>query len=209
MSEISIQLFPKEEKVNVATHLPGILLGIVGIPILLLKPDLQLEEVLAYLIYGITLTILFSASCLYHFLPDQKNKQLFKKVDHAAIYLFMGGCYTPFVLLNMQGDLKYPFLITVWLFVGAGILYKFRSKYKTRGLSVVFYLVFGLMCFVVKDPLLDNIPQQSFNALALGGILYIIGILFYMVRRIPYHHGIWHIFVLLGAMFHFYAVYHA
>lgn len=208
MSEISIQLFPLEEKVNVATHAPGILLGLVGLPILLLKPEISFEHVLAYVVYGLSLTILFSASCLYHFMPAEKNKQLYKKIDHAAIYLFMGGCYTPFVLLNMQGQLKYPFLIVVWLVVAGGILYKFKSKYKTRGLSVIFYLVFGLMCFMVKDQLLNNIPGPSFFALALGGVFYIIGILFYVVRRIPYHHGIWHLFVLLGAMLHFYAVYH-
>ena len=209
MSELSIQLYPHEEKVNVLTHLPGVLMGVLALVLLLLKPSNSLEQSVAYIIYSISFIILFSASSIYHFTPSNKNKQLFKKIDHAAIYLFMGGCYTPFILINMQGTYKYQFLFLIWTLALGGMLYKFKSLYKTRGLSVVFYIVFGLLCFAVKADLLDHIPNHSFRALAWGGVFYIIGVFFYIIRKIPYHHGIWHLFVLLGAIFHFYAVYNA
>lgn len=209
MSEISIELYPFEERVNVLTHFPGIIMGAAATIMLLLKPELSPIQILGYLVYGVSFVALFCASSVYHFARPENHKQFFKKVDHAAIYVFMGGCYTPFVLINMQGPFKYPFLALVWTIVCTGVLYKFKSKYKKRGMSLALYLFFGFMCFLVKADFLDQIPAESFRALALGGAFYVTGVFFYVVRRIPYHHGIWHLFVLAGAACHFYAIYHA
>ncbi len=209
MSQIYVELYPNEERFNVVTHLPGVLLGIVGTVFLLLKPETSLISKAAFSIYGLTLTVLYSASCLYHNCKEPTKKTLLKKCDHGAIYLFMGGCYTPFVINNMIGPWKNGFLAVVWLFVVLGVAYKFLSQYRTRFLSVTLYIAFGFFCFVVKQDFLDQIPTHSFNTLVAGGACYLIGVIFYVNKSIPYHHAIWHLFVLLGSSFHYYAIYHS
>lgn len=207
MHEINIELYPHEEKVNSYTHMPGILLGVLCLVLLMLKPTEDLSHKVSYVIYAVTFILLFMASTIYHGTETPERKNFLKKVDHAAIYLFMGGCYTPFVVVNMIGDFKYPFLAIVWVLVLLGIVYKFLSQYKSRFISIALYVAFGFFCFVVKGDFLDQIPNYSFWLLVLGGAFYIVGTLFYVATRIPYHHAIWHLFVLLGAMTHFYSIY--
>ena len=197
---------PKQEKINVITHFPGVLLGLVGLIYLLLKPT-SFTNKLSYLIYGLSLISIFIASSVYHQLKPGKAKAIFKKIDHAAIYFFMGGCYTPFILINMHNDYKLLFLMIIWALVLMGVLQKSFSFIKNKFFSVFLYVSFGFLCFAVKDSLLDQIPVQSFYLLVLGGVAYITGVFFYLMDKIPYNHGIWHIFVLIGAGSHYAAVY--
>lgn len=197
---------PKQEKINVITHFPGIILGLVGLIYLLLKPTNDLHKI-SYFVYGVSLVTIFMASSLYHKLKPGKGKELLKKIDHAAIYFFMGGCYTPFIMINMENDYKLIFLFIIWAIVVLGVLQKSFSFIKNKFFSVFLYVSFGFLCFAVKDSLLDQIPQMSFNLLALGGVAYVMGVFFYLMDRIPYNHGIWHIFVLLGAGSHYAAIY--
>lgn len=197
---------PKEEKFNVITHFPGVLLGLIGLVYLLLKPMGLLEQV-SYTIYGISFITIFMASSIYHKLEPGKAKALFKKIDHAAIYFFMGGCYTPFIIINMHNDYKMIFLFIIWCIVLLGVLQKSFSFIKNKFFSVFLYVSFGFLCFAVKDSLLDQIPSMSFNLLVAGGVCYMLGVVFYLADKIPYNHGIWHVFVLLGAGSHYAAIY--
>jgi hemolysin III len=208
MTSITVQKFKDEEFINVITHAPGILIGFIFSAFLLAKyPDVSASHIIGYSIYGLSFIIIYAASTIYHNAKCSDKKQFLKKVDHACIYIFMAGCYTPFVLINMNEGPKYWFLGLVWLIAIIGVIYKFFSKYKSSAFSLTLYFSFSYMCFLAKAELLDNIPQTSFDFLVYGGIFYTIGAIFYSMRKLPYHHGIWHILVLCGSGSHFYAIY--
>lgn len=207
-----LKLYPKnlekDELINRLTHSPGIILGLIYMMLLIIKGLSQGPvEIATYLIYSLTYILVFATSTIYHSQICSKRKDLFKKLDHASIYLFMGGCYTPFILLNMQSEYKYEFLAFVWILSIMGVIYKFYSSYKNTLHSTALYLLFGFGCFLVKGSLLDHIPAESFKFLVYGGLLYSIGAIFYVLSLIPYNHGIWHVFALAGSGCHFLAVY--
>ncbi|MBD64684.1 MAG: hemolysin III family protein [Halobacteriovoraceae bacterium] len=205
-----IECSPREEIVNVITHIPGVVLGAIFVAILLLKnyDQSSLAQIVSYLIYGLSFITVFSASSLYHNTKNERRRKILKKIDHASIFFFMGGCYTPFIVINMVSDYKYHFLALVWFLVAFGIVYKFLSQFKNQVLSLTFYFSFGLMCLLAKGQMLDHMPRLAFNLLILGGLLYSVGVIFYIMKKLPYNHGIWHLFVLLGASCHFAAIYH-
>ena len=196
------------ERLNTLTHVPGIIMGFLVLIVLSLKPAESFVHQMGYIIYAVTFILLFTASSIYHHTNGhERRKLLLKKIDHAAIYLFMGGCYTPFILVNMIGDYKIPFLILIWAITITGIVTKLFSKFKNPIVSVLLYVFFAFFCFVAKADFLDQIPRDCFMALCIGGGFYMSGIFFYLSEKLPHHHAIWHIFVLLGATSHFYAVY--
>lgn len=199
---------PKEEKVSFLTHLPGVLLGFCLTLALLFKPESNSFELFSYLIYGLTFMLIFGASAKYHSCSEGTLKQYYKKIDHACIYIFMAGCYTPFVVIKMLPTYQTYFLTTVWLIAFLGASYKMISSNENRFISVGFYITFGLMCFLAGDDLLGQLSQTSYWLLALGGGFYLTGVAFYLRNSLPYNHGIWHIFVLLGAISQFFAIYY-
>lgn len=198
-----------EEKIHTLTHIPGIILGLVILIFFIIKSSLSVSafSFIGEFIYGFSFFILFCASSAYHYSTDLQKKLLLKKIDHSCIFLFMAGCYTPFILNNMTVDWKYFFLAFVWMIAIAGVFYKFKLKQKNIFFSVSLYMIFAYMCFLAKKDLLDMIPAQAFKNLLIGGIFYTIGAFFYVLKKVKYHHAIWHILVIIGAAFHFMAVY--
>lgn len=203
-----IHALSKEEFINKITHFPGIVLGILFLILLLCKNGPHsVAQILSYLIYASSYILVFGASTMYHSQICHIKKGFFKRIDHASIFIFMAGCYTPLVLINMKEEFKYPFLALVWVIAFFGVLYKLLSKYKNRLQSTILYFLFGYMCYFAKDGLLNQLPSHSYELLVYGGIIYSIGAIFYMLKFIPYHHAIWHIFVLGGSSLHFAAIY--
>lgn len=207
-----IKLFDKEltkdELVNQLTHFPGILLGFIFLVALCAKgANEPWRNVFGYIIYALSYILIFAVSTIYHSQKCDTKKELLKKIDHASIYIFIAGCYTPFILNFMASDVKYLFLAMIWMMAIFGVIYKFYSRYKNRMYSTVLYFVFGLMSFVAKDSLLNQIPIDSYKLLLYGGLFYFIGAIFYMLRSIPYGHGIWHGFVIVASSLHFMALY--
>lgn len=209
MTSITLERYKNEELINTYTHIPGAALGILFIYLLFSKTDENsIAVITSYIVYSITFMMCFISSIIYHGVNHNSDlKQFLKKVDHSCIYIFIGGCYTPFVVINMTDTIKYWFLAFVWTIVLFGVIYKFASSYKNSKLSLILYFSFAFMCFLVWDDFLDKIPDLSFNFLVYGGVFYSIGAIFYAVRSIPYNHAFWHIFTILGAICHFYAVY--
>ena len=197
-----------EEKVSFLTHMPGVMLGFVLTIVLILKPNATFIDQASYLVYGVTFMIIFAASALYHRCEPGDKKQYLKKVDHACIYIFMAGCYTPFVAIKMLPTYQLYFLGTVWTVALFGASYKLISANENRFISLSLYFSFGLMCFLANEDLLNQLSDISYNLLAIGGLFYIGGVLFYLMNKIPHNHGIWHIFVLFGAISQFFAVYY-
>ena len=201
---------PLEELINFFTHIPGVLFGLFGMAILIYKTGFTVQnipEISSYVIYGLSFTAVFGASVLYHKTHPGELKQFYKKLDHACIYIFMAGCYTPFVVNFMLPDYRYLFLGIVWLVAGLGVLFKFRHRHGHSNYTVALYFAFGFMCFLAKSHFIDMIPEKAFTMLLVGGAFYSVGVIFYLLERMPFNHGLWHIFVLLGAGSHYYAIY--
>lgn len=208
MTQKTLHKFKDEEFINVLTHAPGIIFGLIFTGILLSRFETaQFSHILGYSVYGLSFILIYMASTFYHSSKCINKKQFLKKVDHACIYIFMAGCYTPFVLINMAESTKYWFLGFVWFIAFTGVAYKFLSSYKSSKFSLILYFSFSYMCFLAKDELLDNIPTLSFQFLVYGGVFYTVGAIFYSMRKLPYNHGIWHVLVLCGSASHFYAIF--
>lgn len=200
---------PREEIVNTLTHFPGIIFGFLALGALTYKflENGVVGHLLSYITYSISFILLFSASTIYHHVENGTKKLLFRKIDHSCIYIFMAGCYTPFIVINMASEHKYYFLILVWAIALLGVIQKFKMKFNNAILTVIPYLVFAYLCLLAKKQLIDVLPDLSFKLLLAGGIAYTTGVLFYVSKKIPYGHSIWHLFVLLGAVLHFGAIY--
>jgi hemolysin III len=157
-------------------------------------------------IYGLTLILLYLASTLYHSIPSPRAKRVLRVLDHSAIYLLIAGTYTPFTLISLRGGWGWTLFGLVWGMAIAGIVLKIAAIGRFRWLSMVLYLVMGWLAVVALEPLLLAVSRDGVRLLFLGGISYTVGTLFYGWRRLPYHHAVWHAFVLAGSIFHFFAV---
>lgn len=195
-----------EEKLNALTHLLGWILAVVGTIALFIKSQ-TLTETIASIIFGSSMIILFAASTLYHWFKDLPRKVLLKRADHIAIYLLIAGSYTPFLLVSLDGWVSTVSLIAIWCIALMGVLFKtiFNNQYPK--LAVGTYAVMGWLALVIIVPIYNALPWMGFVLLFLGGLAYSLGIPFYMAKHKQYTHALWHVFVLLGAGCHYYAIY--
>ena len=194
-----------EEYINTLTHGFGAFLSIIGFTLLVLDAAAtnNLIQMVGYCIYGTSLILLFLSSTCYHAAVQIELKQKFKLCDHCAIYLLIAGTYTPLILFSMEGKTGQIMLVTIWLLAVAGIIFKliYRSKYKL--FSVATYLGMGLISLTCMEHLMQALSSEGLFWLVTGGIIYSAGIIFYLNKRIPFNHAIWHVFVLAGALSHF------
>ncbi len=198
----------KEEIAHSLIHGLGVLFGVGGLTALLMLACLygSAAHFASYLIYGISVILLYTCSTLYHALPQLTAKKIFKTCDHAAIYLLIAGSYTPFLVLNMPKDLGTKFLIVVWSMALLGIIFKLFFTGRVKLISTSLYLGMGWMIVGAIDPLTAALSSKALTWIFAGGITYTVGVFFYLSKKIPYNHAIWHLFVLLGSIFHFIAV---
>jgi len=205
MSALKNSYSPKEELANTITHGIGALLSIIGLILLLFYAisENDLLRLTSFAIYGSSLVILFSASTFYHALTEEKIKQRFKLFDHCAIYLLIAGTYTPLMLVTLNGVLGYAMLTIIWLLAFAGIIFKIYCGNKYPLISVSTYLGMGCISLTCINSLLAELSPEGLFWLVSGGLFYGVGIIFYLGKRIPFNHAIWHLFVLAGATCHF------
>lgn len=200
----------KEEVANTISHGVGLILGIVGLVLLLVKAVDQQADALTITsmsIYGGSMIALFLASTLYHAIPYQRAKRWLKTFDHCAIYLLIAGSYTPFLLVSLRTPLAVGLMIVVWSLALIGILMKIAFVYRFKKLSLVTYLTMGWLSLIVIYQLAIHLEVGGLTLLAAGGLIYSLGVIFYVAKRIPYNHAIWHAFVLAGCACHFLAIY--
>ncbi|GAB2640504.1 PAQR family membrane homeostasis protein TrhA [Vibrio panuliri] len=201
----------KEEIANTITHAIGMVLGIVGLVLLLLKATDHNADTLTITsmsIYGSSIILLFLASTLYHAIPYKRAKRALKTFDHCAIYLLIAGSYTPFLLVSLRTPLAIGLMIVIWCIALVGIIMKLAFVYRFKRLSLVTYLMMGWLSLVVIYQLAMNLAWGGLTLLAVGGLIYSLGVIFYVAKRIPYNHAIWHGFVLAGCACHFFAIYY-
>ncbi len=129
-------------------------------------------------------------------------------MDHSAIYLLIAGTYTPFLLIPLRGPWGWSLFIVVWTIALCGILYKVFITIGPRWISVLSYIAMGWIIVVVAGKLIQALPHSSLYFLVAGGLCYTLGTLFYVWKKLPYNHAIWHLFVLGGSLCHFFAVYY-
>lgn len=200
----------KEEVANAISHGVGLILGIVGLVLLLVKAVDHRADALTIAsmsIYGGSMIALFLASTLYHAIPHQNAKRWLKTFDHCAIYLLIAGSYTPFLLVSLRTRLAFGLMIVIWSIALIGIIMKIAFVYRFKRLSLVTYLTMGWLSLIVIYQLALNLDVGGLTLLAAGGVVYSLGVIFYVAKRIPYNHAIWHAFVLAGCACHFLAIY--
>ena len=211
MSEANVSEYSEiEERANAITHGLGVVLGIVGLILLLIKADqfnADLLTVVSMATYGSSIILLFLASTLYHSITTEKTKRLLKTLDHCAIYLLIAGSYTPFLLVSLRTPLAFGLMGVIWAIALVGIVMKIAFVYRFKRLSLVTYLAMGWLSLIVIYQLAKSVDLGGLILLAAGGVIYSLGVIFYVAKRIPYNHAIWHLFVLAGCACHFFAIY--
>ncbi len=196
-----------EEVANSISHGIGLVFGIVGLVLLLVQAadtNASATAIASYSLYGGSMIMLFLASTLYHAIPHQRAKQWLKKFDHCAIYLLIAGTYTPFLLVGLNSPLAKGLMIVIWSPRRCwGILFKLTIAHRFKILSLVTYLTMGWLSLIVVYQLAVKLAVGGVTLLAVGGVVYSLGVIFYVCKRIPYNHAIWHGFVLGGSVCHF------
>jgi len=198
----------REEIANSLTHGAGAVLSLLGLVYLLIRA-VQLGNawhVVSFSIYGVSLFLLYLASTLYHSIPILEWKRVLKKLDHSAIFLLIAGTYTPFLLVSMRGPWGWSLLGVIWGLTILGLVIKLGFIDKLEKTSLVLYLAMGWLVVVAVRELVSQVGTTSLVLLAVGGVCYTFGVIFYVWRRLPYHHAIWHLFVLGGSITHYFSI---
>ncbi|MGS0674581.1 PAQR family membrane homeostasis protein TrhA [Shewanella sp. 0m-4] len=198
-----------EELANSLSHGIGVLAGIVGLILCLLKgyDHLSFIQLTGVVVYCCSIILLFLCSTLYHYATSPLVKHKLKIADHCAIYLLIAGTYTPLILITLASSDANWVLIAIWSLAIGGILFKTLFIGRFKVFSLVLYLVMGWLCVTVMQELIANMSDLGFNLLISGGLFYSLGVIFYVAKRIPFNHAIWHLFVLGGAVSHFLCIY--
>lgn len=199
----------REELANAVTHGVGLVLSLIGMPILILAAMNRGERatVVGASVFGATLIALYAASTLYHAIPHPTLKQKLRVVDHAAIYLLIAGTYTPFTLGVLRGTWGWTLFGIVWTLAALGVLFKvvFGSGAMAK-LSTAIYVAMGWVIIIAIKPLMASMEHAGLMLLVAGGLCYTGGVIFYVDRRRAWTHPVWHLFVMGGSICHYFAV---
>ncbi len=199
----------REELVNVITHAIGAVLGIAGLSALMVGAWRHHDtwRTVSFSIYGATLILLYLASVFYHGARSPRAKRLLQFFDHAAIYLLIAGTYTPFTLVSLRGPWGWTMFGLVWGLAIAGILLNVFFFGRLGFVSTLLYLLMGWLVVIAIKPVMAAVSVQGLVWLVAGGLAYTIGVVFYVWHKLPYSHPIWHLFVLAGSVFHYFAIF--
>ena len=194
-----------EEIANSITHGIGAGLSIAALVILVVLASRRGDawRIVSFSIYGASLILLYMSSTLYHSFVNPKIKKIFRIIDHSAIYLLIAGTYTPVTLTLMRGAWGWTLFGLAWGMAIGGIIITVLLLDKLKSLLVLSYVAMGLLVVIAIKPMMQMVPRGMITWLFIGGACYLLGIIFYLWKRLPYHHPIWHIFVLGGSISHF------
>jgi hemolysin III len=163
-------------------------------------------RIVSFSIYGATLFILYLASTLYHAFTHEKTKRFFRLMDHSSIFLLIAGTYTPPTLIAMRGEWGWTLFSLIWAMAVGGLIFElvYIGKYKFITLGI--YLAMGWLAVIAIKPMIDMLPDGMMKWIVFGGAFYTLGIIFYIWRKMPYNHAVWHLFVLAGSAMHFFGI---
>ncbi|MFP4460746.1 MAG: PAQR family membrane homeostasis protein TrhA [Thermotogota bacterium] len=199
----------REELFNSITHGSGVVFGLVALVLITVFAAKTADpwKIISGIIYGVSLVALFLASTLYHSFREGKTKDVFEIMDHSAIFILIAGTYTPFTLVNLRGPVGWTIFGIVWTLTLAGIVFKVFFVNKFVVFSTLIYIFMGWLIVFAIGPLSETLSSGGLFWLVLGGVLYTTGTPFYIIDKIPFNHGIWHLFVLAGSICHFVTVF--
>ena len=198
----------RQEIANSVTHGLGIVLSVAGLVVLVVLASLHATvwHVVSFSIYGTSLILLYTSSTLYHSFRSPRLKRFIHFLDHSSIYMLIAGSYTPFVLVNLRGVWGWSLFGVIWALSFIGIVLKAFFTGRFKGISTAIYLLMGWLVVIAIKPLMHAMPVGGIAWLLAGGLAYTIGAFIYMWKAIPYHHAIWHLFVLAGSICQYFAV---
>lgn len=199
-----------EEQLNVWSHGLGLITSLIAVPFLILKAFSYSDfwDISSFIIYGCSLVILYAASTFYHAAKNPKTRRKLNIFDHAAIYALIAGSYTPFCLVALDSNLGWYMFIAVWVFALTGIILKLFFTGRFDKISTAMYLLMGWQVIIFIKPLMQSLSAEGFQFLIAGGVFYSIGAILYSIKKMPYNHATFHVFVLLGSISHFIAIYY-
>ncbi|RPJ52152.1 MAG: hemolysin III family protein [Chloroflexi bacterium] len=202
------------QPVSGLTHLAGAVSAVIGQVVLLTQSGNQIFERMSLLVYTASLFLMFMSSSIYHLVySSPKVTGVLRQLDHAAIYLLIAGTYTPFCIIAFDGFWRWGMLTIIWSLAFIGIFVKIWMIQAPRWITAGVYVIMGWLCLFAIREMLLNLSPQTIGWLLAGGIIYTIGAVVYITRRMDFipnvfgFHEVWHIFVMLGAAAHFVAVY--
>ena len=198
----------EEEIANVSTHAIGVVLAVAGLIALIILAAIHGNawHVASFTVYGCTLILLFLASTLYHSIQRPRVRHWMRVFDHSAIYIFIAGTYTPFLLVTMRDTFGWIILSVVWALAFLGVAFKTLFIGRFHKLETAAYVAMGWLCVIAFKQMITNLPPGGLAWLLVGGIVYTAGVIFFMWEDLPYNHAVWHLFVLAGSACHFYAI---
>jgi hemolysin III len=208
MNKSSQQIAFTEELINSLSHGLGVILGIVGIPILTALATLKGSPaaIVGAAVYGFGFLMVYGSSAIYHGVTHPRAKEFFRILDHISIYLMIAGSYTPFILVYHFNGTGIALLTTVWGIALAGTIFKILFAARYPLISTLLYVAMGWLVVLFGRSLLFEMPTSCLTLLLVGGGLYSLGVVFFLWEKLPYNHAIWHLFVLAGSVCHYVAV---
>jgi len=200
-----------EEIAHAATHGFGVVLAIVGLTVMVARAALygNIWHIVGAAIFGTTLVLMYTASTLYHSVPAEhlpNAKKVLRIIDHSTIYFLIAGTYTPFTLVTLHGFWGWLLFGITWGLALAGVVFKIYATGRFEKLSLAIYLGMGWCILIAIEPRWRTLEPTGLVLMALGGLSYTGGVVFYVWERLRYHHAIWHAFVLAGSVLQYFAV---
>ncbi|MBS9768230.1 MAG: hemolysin III family protein [Flavobacteriaceae bacterium] len=199
----------KEERLNVITHSIGLFLSLIGLALLIFKgiENGTALHIISFVIFGLSLIILYTASTLYHSFQEPTIRKKLNIFDHSAIYILIAGTYTPVALITLNGWIGWTIFGIIWAIAFVGVFLKLFYTGRFDKISTASYVTMGWVVVFAMKPLINNLPLNGLYWLVSGGVFYTIGAVLYSIPKLKYNHAIFHIFVLLGSFSHFMMVY--
>jgi len=210
MSSKEVKFYPPlEEKLNIGSHVLGVVFSVLALALLIFKgiDTGSFTATAGLLIYGLSMLALYLASSFYHASKDPRIRIKLRVVDHAAIYLLIAGTYTPFMVITLADTLGYSILAAAWIMAVIGVMLKIFYTGHFEVLSTALYILMGWAIVFAIKPLAANLPPEGLFWLMAGGVAYTVGAILYAIKKIPFNHAIFHLFVLIGSTSHFISVY--
>ena len=200
-----------EEVANAITHGLGVVFCLIAIPVMVMYAMHTSTPPMVWgvAIFGFGMLMVYCASTLYHYVKNAEVKRVLHVWDHISIFLLIAGTYTPVVIKYTDFRTAVIFLSGMWGIVALGSFMKIFFTGKYNIISTILYLAMGWMAVFIIKPVTANMPVQVMYLLAAGGLAYTLGVVFYLWHKLQYHHAVWHIFVLIGTVTHFFAVYNS
>ena len=200
---------PLEEKTNIVSHAIGLGLSVIALLLMLLRASGSgnILHVISAGIFGISLIALYAASTFYHSAKEPKKRARLRINDHATIYILIAGTYTPFTLVTLNGWVGWTIFGISWGMAISGVILKLFFTGRYNVLSTLMYVFMGWIIVFALKPLINNLAPDGLVWLVAGGVAYTTGAVIYSIKKIPFNHAIFHLFVLLGSFCHFVSVY--